>query len=101
MGSARWGGGRAGETHVPTLTTAGFTTAAVPAHDKQELGGSHTRWVPSLWRGLSSDALPHCHVRDARWEGPHVAWFCSQETSFVDESHLLVAQGGIHTHRPV
>lgn len=104
-GSARWGGGCAGETRVPTLTTAGFTAALVPAHDKQEPGGSHTRWVPSLWRGLSSDVLPHCHLRDARWEGPHVAWFCLRETSragsFIDGSCLPVVQGGIHTHRPV
>lgn len=41
-GSARWGGGCAGATHVPTLTTAGFTSAPVPAHDKQEPGVSYT-----------------------------------------------------------
>ena len=41
-GSARWAGGCAGATHVPTLTTAGFTSAPVPALDKQEPGVSYT-----------------------------------------------------------
>ena len=59
MASARWGGGRSGETRVPTLTMAGFTATPLPAHDKQGPGGSHTHWVPSLWGGLSSDTRSH------------------------------------------